>query len=163
MNEIFILLLVYQIKHFLADYPLQTPYMLKKFLPNAGFFWPLCAHAGIHAAFTLVIASVFFVYVGFEFPIIFILGIAYFDFIIHFVMDRIKASPNMLGRYKPLSANEFPSIIVWAGCSGNSTESIRAREKLRHNKYFWWALGLDQAVHHLTHYTIIYLLVDYFT
>ena len=61
-------------------------------------------------------------------------------------MDRVKASPKMLGKFKALTANEFISATD---------------EQKLNNKYFWWSLGLglDQAVHHLTHYFIIYLLV----
>jgi hypothetical protein len=50
---VWLLLAVYQLKHFVADYPLQTPYMLKKFLPGNDFIKPLSAHAGVHALFTL--------------------------------------------------------------------------------------------------------------
>ena len=59
----------------------------------------------------------------------FIVVYAFIDFTLHFIMDRVKASPNILGRFKP------------------------------DNKYFWWALGGDQAWHHLTHYLIIYLVI----
>lgn len=59
-------------------------------------------------------------------------------------MDRIKASPKRLGKYKALTSSEFEK----------ATE-----EQKKSNTYFWWALGLDQGVHHLTHYLIIYFLI----
>ena len=42
----------------------------------------------------------------------------------------------------------------------NPSAAKNAEDKLRSNVYFWWALGLDQGVHHLTHYLIIYLVVS---
>ena len=45
------------------------------------------------------------------------------------IIAHVKASPKMLGRFKP------------------------------DNKYFWWSLGGDQMWHHLTHYLIIYLVI----
>lgn len=116
---IFTLLVLFQFKHFLADYPLQGRYMLGKF--KTGFEWvlPLLAHAGMHALFTFVIL------VNFTSPI-FACKLSVFDAAVHFVVDRIKASPNLLGRWKP------------------------------DKPYFWWALGADQMCHHLTHYLIIY-------
>lgn len=118
---IFLLLVLFQIKHFLADYPLQGKYMLGKFKPQ-GWVPPLAAHCGVHAAFTFLICIAF---VRPELAI----ALSVFDFVIHFIMDRIKASPKMLGRYG------------------------------MNDKKFWWSLGLDQSVHHLTHYFIIWMLI----
>jgi len=118
MSEIFILLIIFQIKHFLADFPMQGKYMLGKF--KLGFDWiaPLGAHCLVHALFTALIVFWYLPPKDYWYlPVI--------DFVIHFIQDRIKASPNILGRWKP------------------------------DNKYFWWALGQDQMVHHLTHYWII--------
>ena len=122
MEEIFILLVAFQVKHFLCDYPLQTEFMLGKF-KEQDWVLPLSQHCFVHAVGTLVVLS-FFVEV--EYLAIY----ATLDYWLHFIMDRVKASPKMLGRFKP------------------------------DNKYFWWALGGDQAYHHLTHYLIIYLVVS---
>jgi len=51
------------------------------------------------------------------------------DLVIHFSVDRVKASPKMLNRF---------------GID---------------NKFFWWSLGVDQMAHHLTHYFIIYMIL----
>jgi hypothetical protein len=137
----FILLVVYQEKHFFADFPLQTPWMLGKF-KEKGWVAPLAAHAGVHAIFTIVIAL-------FVVPSLWWLGLV--DFGIHFAMDRIKASPRMLGRYKSLCAHDFEHK--------SNMSADRWEGKMRSNRYFWWSLGLDQKVHHLTHYYIIWRLV----
>jgi hypothetical protein len=136
MKLLFFLLVIYQIKHFVADFPLQGKYMLKKFLPDWGFFLPLLAHVSVHGAFTLLIASLTKPQLAVK--------LALFDMIVHFTMDRIKASPKYLGRYKPLTAKDYPT----------SSDAEKTS-----NTYFWWSLGLDQGVHHLTHYIIIYFLV----
>jgi len=120
--DFFALLVLFQVKHFLADFPLQGKYMLGKFKGGWGWVLPLTAHALVHATFTALICFWFSDLTKMWFlPVI--------DFTVHFVQDRIKASPNLLGRWKPDS------------------------------KYFWWALGQDQMVHHLTHYYIIWILL----
>ncbi|ARB05978.1 hypothetical protein fHeYen901_205 [Yersinia phage fHe-Yen9-01] len=115
---IFILLIAFQIKHFLCDYPLQNEYMLKK-INTSKWVLPLMSHALIHALGTFIIA------IFFGFPIA--LLVAAIDFICHFVIDRIKA---------------------------NSSRKTSISESK-----FWSYLGLDQAAHHLTHYTIIAILI----
>lgn len=114
---VFCLMVAFQIKHFVCDFPLQNGYMLGKF--KGGFEWvgPLSAHASVHAIGTLLICCPFFGW-GSIVP-------ALADFAVHFIVDRIKASPTLGGRFKP-------------------------SEKL-----FWWCLGADQMAHHLTHYAII--------
>lgn len=131
--QLFILLFIFQIKHFLADFPLQNEYMLGKF-KEKDWILPLTAHSGVHALFTFLISLIFLdiydsIYLGL------------FDFVIHFTMDRIKASPKMLGRYVGLSKSDFIAGVT--------------DEQKKSNKKFWLSLGLDQMVHHLTHYIII--------
>jgi hypothetical protein len=145
------LLIAYQIKHFLCDYPLQGPYMLRKFLPGWGFFLPLLAHAGVHALCTGLIAFLFGSYH-------LIIPLALLDGTVHFIMDRIKAGPKYMGRWKPLTAQEYRNCYDLSKSHWAPTSS-QASQHLRGNTLFWWALGFDQMVHHLTHYLCIYLLM----
>lgn len=160
LTSALVLLIVYQLKHFFADYPLQGAYMLGKFKPGWDFLGPLSAHCLVHAAMTFFISYVYFLTVYGLNRYVFLpvagmsLILAALDFIVHFGMDRIKASPKWLGRYKALAASEFPSIAL-AAATGNPA----ATQRLRDNVYFWWALGLDQMVHHLTHYAVIVILL----
>lgn len=156
---VFALIVIYQIKHYVADYLLQTPWMLGKFKPWPHFIKPLAAHAGVHAAFTFVIAMFFQ-------PPLFALGLALLDAGIHFLVDRVKASPNMLGRFKALSANEMKQIIENAQYYkeyplSNTTMQTQPQDlaKLRSNRIFWHCLGLDQMAHHLTHYLLIWMML----
>lgn len=55
--------------------------------------------------------------------------LALVDFTAHFAMDRIKSSPLMLGRFTDMSKQSF-----------------------------WIPFGIDQMIHHLTHYFIIWQL-----
>jgi len=135
--NIFLLLIIYQLKHFLADFPLQGKYMLGKFKPGWDFLGPLLAHVTVHGLFTYTICLIFRPELA--------LQLATIDMIVHFFMDRIKASPKYLGRFKPLTAKEYP-------------ESTLLQKKS--NVLFWWALGLDQMVHHLTHYYIIWRIIS---
>lgn len=118
----FIILLVvaFQIKHFVADFPLQNRYMLQKTRSDWSFIPPLALHSAIHAMLTLTIVS--FIDVD-------LFWLALVDFFVHFTMDRIKAGPKYLGRFR-------------------DTASVG----------FWMSFGIDQMVHHFTHYWIVWIL-----
>jgi hypothetical protein len=164
---IWILLVVFQIKHFIADYPLQTPYMLGKF-KDKGWIKPLSAHCGVQAIFTFLIAATA---LGWDKDVgLYVLGLSALDFTIHFIMDRIKASPKMLGRYESISKGQFKglsearSLAVQGIGFKNLDETAKSEIKIidakfKGNKYFWWALGFDQMVHHLTDILIIFLII----
>ncbi len=138
--NIWILLVAYQLKHFVADYLLQTHYMLGKFREK-GWVLPLLAHVSVHAVFTATIAIAF----G---RMDIALQLALFDGFAHFVLDRIKASPSLMGRWKPLSAIGYMTAYK----DGETA-------KLRSNQRFWWSIGVDQMVHHLTHYVCIFAIL----
>lgn len=124
MELLFTLLILFQIKHFICDYPLQGKYMLGKFKPGWDFLTPLLFHVAVHGYFTFAICLFTTSKLSFSF------AIAALDMFIHFFMDRIKAGPKYLGRFKDMM-----------------------------DKKFWWSLGLDQMVHHFTHYLLIYLII----
>lgn len=169
MEKIFVLLVLFQIKHFIADYPLQGKYMLGKF-KESGWVKPLLAHVAVHGFLTALIV-IFFNYK-------LIIPLVLLDMVLHFVMDRIKVSSKLLGRFQALSKEQFKGLSEARALAFNAIEffidnhenkDIREEsfrqvseidQKFKGNTYFWWALGLDQGVHHLTHYLIIYLLVS---
>lgn len=162
-NTLITLLIIYQLKHFLADYPLQTPYMLGKFKGYPDFIKPLLAHSLVHGVFTLSIALFFN-------PSVAVIC-ALIDLTIHFIIDRIKASPNLLGKYVNLSKEEYltlndidASLKRELEVSNDNLEIIknlikRHDERRKENTYFWWALGWDQMMHHLTHYLLIWIML----
>jgi len=121
VQQIFLLLIIFQVKHFVADFPLQREYMLRKVSPNWDFVLPLSVHCGVHAALTLAICM------WFRPELWWLAGI---DFLVHFVMDRLKSGPKYLGRYND-----------------------------RNKPGFWNALGFDQMVHHLTHIGLIWMIL----
>lgn len=131
MFEVFLLLALFQLKHFICDYPLQNEYMLGK-MKSKDWIKPLASHTFVHAVGTLTIVYWFFALTISSFNYTYVLisiALGFADFCLHFVIDRIKASPNLGGRWKP---NE---------------------------PKFWWALGADQMAHHLVNYIFIYILV----
>lgn len=95
---IFVLLVVFQLKHFIADFPLQNQYMLQKQRSDWSFVAPLALHCSIHAILTLLITLVVQ-------PSLWWLAIA--DFVIHFMMDRFKAGPRYLGRFSNISKTSY--------------------------------------------------------
>lgn len=120
---VFILVVIFQVKHLLADFLFQHNYMLKKIRPGWNFVAPLALHCAVHSVLTLLIALYFTPRLWW---------LALMDFVIHFITDRIRSGPIYLGRYKDI-----------------------------HQSAFWWILGLDQMIHHLTHLLIIWILLYY--
>ncbi len=123
VSLIFILMAIYQVKHFLADYLFQHNYMLKKIRPDWDFMGPLALHCCVHAGLTLSICLYFRADMWW---------LAMVDFGLHFFMDRLRSGPKYLGRYNDIN------------------QSI-----------FWWILGFDQMIHHLTHLLLIWLILFY--
>ena len=163
LYTLFALLILFQIKHYVCDFLLQNEYMLGKFKPGWDFVLPLLAHSAVHGVATLGIClSVA--------PNLWWLALV--DVGTHFCIDRIKASPNLLGRFKVMSANEIEEAI-WTTRKtavhvvddwGVPAEEIykearEAKKQIKHNVYYFWSLGLDQMLHHIVHYIIIFTLV----
>lgn len=135
------MLLIFQVKHFLADYVFQTEYHLGKFKAGRDWILPLASHCLVHAIFTFIITIHFADYRN-------ALVFSLFDFLAHFVMDRFKASPELLGQFKPLTGPQWMDA-----------KKFGDKKALEHNKYFWFSLGFDQGWHHVTHYIIIWLML----
>lgn len=74
-------MLVFAVKHFLADFVLQTDAIARGKERATGWALPLALHAGEHAALTLLIALSMA-------PRLWWLAVA--DFVIHFGIDRAK-------------------------------------------------------------------------
>ncbi len=97
--ELFIwLLILFQVKHFVADFVLQNVWMLQKARPDWDFVLPLAIHCGVHAGITLAAA----LYLN---PTLWWLAIL--DFVIHFTMDRLKAGPRYFGRFHDIRGKAF--------------------------------------------------------
>jgi len=125
--QVFLILnLAFALKHLLADYIFQTPYMLPKSKLH-DWVLPLALHSAVHAGFTFMITLISII--ALDLPETH-MWIPVFDFVIHFIIDRIKASPNLLNRFT------------------------------MDNKYFWWSLGVDQTLHHITHIFIAYYIIQ---
>lgn len=104
--EIFYLLLLFvsfevlfQLKHWVCDYPLQTEYMLEK--AKANWFLPLFSHSGVHALGTFILVFWGLTSFGVEHKVSLqlslILGIC--DLVFHFIVDYFKAQP--LNKWTP--------------------------------------------------------------
>lgn len=95
--------------------------MLRKYRAGWEFLLPLTLHCFVHAVLTFVICMIYAPTVAW---------LAAVDFVLHFVMDRIKSGPRYLGRF---SDTKKP--------------------------WFWMAFGFDQMFHHLTHLYIIWVII----
>ncbi len=102
LSLIFTLLVIYQIKHYIADFPLQREYMLRKTRANWDFILPLFTHCLVHGVGTLIIMLIYA-------PAFWWLSLV--DFITHFFIDRIKSGPRYFGRFNDLSKSSFWNIL----------------------------------------------------
>lgn len=121
LEQVFILLIYFQWKQFMADFPLQGEYMLKKVSAGWDFLLPLLVHCAVHSVLTGIVVLIFFPHVWWLIIV---------DFVIHFIMDRIKSGPKYLGRFN---------------------DKERAS--------YWTCFGFDQMVHHLTHFYLVWVMV----
>lgn len=84
MNQtLLVLLVLFSFKHFLADFPFQTVYMLGKGKKGLDWILPLASHCLVHAGMSAIIIAVYN-------PAY--LWLTLVEFLAHFVIDRIKAT-----------------------------------------------------------------------
>jgi hypothetical protein len=122
LTGILVLYLAFRAKQLICDFFLQSSWMaLVKGQPmQKDGSKALIFHAGIHAAFTLVLMLIFA-------PTLWWLGIV--DFIVHAAIDKTKVLIN--------------NKTGWT---------------YKDNAY-WWAYGIDQEAHNLTHLAYIIFIV----
>jgi hypothetical protein len=131
LEHFLILALLFQVKHLIADYYLQFPYMYENKGKDQGWIEPLFDHVTIHAAGTLIIIFSYFVIqnipskIGPEMAVLWTMGLVVFDFITHFITDRWKAT--------------------------QKTDPSQS--------WFWQSLGIDQMIHHSVGIIIIYIAI----
>lgn len=77
-----VILIAFQVKHFLADFVLQNKYMLKK-VARTDWFLPLISHSAVHALGTFIVL-VYFIGVN-------AIYFALVDFAVHTGIDAWKA------------------------------------------------------------------------
>lgn len=105
---------VFSIKHFIADFVLQTDYMLGKFKAPPYCFKPLAAHCGVHALFTAILL---FVPVALD-PLylsnvwLLIVLVSVYDFITHFMVDIAKAQYTRIKKLTPAYKSYWVAIGI---------------------------------------------------
>jgi len=135
MTDTNIILLLFVIKHFIADALLQTPY---QYLNKGTFCHPGgIIHAAIHGLLTGLIA----LYVGVD--ILIIHSLILLDATIHYFIDYIKINIGKLyhwSEYKKDNINNIEYLTIYS------------------NKFFI-LLILDQCLHFITYIILTYILI----
>jgi hypothetical protein len=93
LADILSVYLLFRLKHFMADYLLQTAWMVRGKEKPEGWMTALFAHAGVHAIGTTAIAAAFA-------PSVMFLGAV--DLFLHAGIDRAKASCRRLTPSQPV-------------------------------------------------------------
>jgi len=123
LELVLVLVVLFQIKHFVADYPLQTPAMIRGkgilFNPQG------ILHSLHHSALTLATLMIF----SLVHPVAILLAviIASAEFFIHYGIDYTKM------QYGKRLTTSDPR--------------------------FWWAIGFDQMLHHLTYLAFAWIVL----
>jgi hypothetical protein len=92
MDNIFWLFLAFQIKHLIADYYLQLPYMYENKGKPQGWIKPLFDHAFVHATGTMIIVGPYLILTFCQHSFKIMITAAIFDLVTHFIIDRWKAT-----------------------------------------------------------------------
>jgi hypothetical protein len=104
-------MLVFAVKHVIADFVLQTSWMATGKDAKTGWALPLLVHCAIHGTLALAILLALA-------PRLWFLALA--DFVVHLIIDRAKGF-----------------------CVAKFNVTMD-------HQWFWWLIGIDQALHHLT-------------
>ena len=135
---LFTVLVIFQVAHYLADFPLQNEYHLGKF-NKENWIYPLAAHVHIHSllmGISFHISGLIALTLDYNIsmPLLVSLSCLIYlvNFVSHFVVDRIKASPSLGGRWK------YPS------------------------KAYFNALGFDQMIHEIFNYGYVVIFFYFF-
>lgn len=114
-----VLLIAFQIKHLMADYYWQFPYMYLNKGAKTGWLEPLALHAGVHAGLTAMILTIWFSVISLEPTLehkVLLFSMVVFDFITHFVTDRWKATrgrkPDESKFWTDLGIDQFVHHVV---------------------------------------------------
>ena len=120
--KIFLLLIIFSIKPMLGDFILQSSNtVIGKGKKNWGFVKPLASHCLVHAILSIIVIVSFL-----DLKFLWFIPV---EFIIHFIIDRLKSGPRYGGK---ISQMEQPRI-------------------------FWTFFGLDQFLHQLTYILFVFL------
>jgi hypothetical protein len=127
---LFVLIAVFQLKHMLCDFPLQSDFMRIGKAKETDWLAPLLMHCGVHAAGTFIVTFAVCKYYAVAFPEMIAFCCTLFDFGTHWLVDLIKAR-----------------MPIWM-------PSLRTSIR-----YYWWSMGVDQFAHHLGNLAIVAYLV----
>lgn len=108
MTGIFILAVIFEIKHFFCDWVFQTDYIVAGKGREKGWLMPLFVHSFIHHAL-----ATFFIMMAFSRSMTVGLIAALVDGFSHLIIDRIKSNPNGFGRFKN-PANKLYWVLMGA-------------------------------------------------
>jgi hypothetical protein len=117
MTILLTFLILFALKHYLADRNWQTMWMVQgKRLPGFQFVVPLGVHALIHAGLTGYVVMAVGILIA-SWPMILLAPVcAAFDFICHFTMDRIKGvatNPKLkISTYIPASTIKLKTWMI---------------------------------------------------
>lgn len=156
MPVVYIVIALFALKHFLASYPLQTSYTVKG-LSSSGWFVPMLARCGIQAGCTMLLTLGFWYKMGASFNGMLLVSVMAIDFVSHFLIDRMKVSPEFLGRFQVASPQELAQMQI-DYTSKDPGVVVAAQAESDSNKYFWWADGFCHLLYGVIGLTMAYLI-----
>jgi hypothetical protein len=156
MPVVYIVIALFALKHFLASYPLQCSYTVKG-LGSSGWFKPMLARCSIQSACTALLALGYWMKTGAGINVTLLVAVMGLDFVSHFLIDRMKVSPEFLGRYQVASPQELAQMAV--DYQSKDIAVVKAAQaESDSNKYFWWCDGLCHLLYGLVGLYMAYLI-----
>jgi len=160
MGSALLLAGAFLIKHWIANYPLQTAYTAEGLSTAPGNAWvrPLMIRAAIHAISTLVLTFVYYIVSGADFSLLLMICVASIDMLAHIIIDRFKVDPELFGQFQVASAAEMAQIAQDYKSSDPAVVAA-AQAKSDSNKYFWWATGITYSAYGIVYLWMVYILM----
>lgn len=134
-----VLIALMALKHFVASYPLQCSYTVKG-LGSSNWLLPMLARCSIHGAATIIVILSWWWHNGEPMRWSILAIVAGADMLSHFVIDRVKVSSELLGKYQVASPQELAQIAIDYQ-SKDASVVAAAQAESDSNKYFWWVDG----------------------
>lgn len=157
MPVLYMVIALFALKHFLASYPLQCSYTVKG-LGSSNWFLPMLARCSVPAITTMVLVLGIWHKMGVSLNVTLLAVVMAIDFVSHFLIDRMKVSGGLFGRFQVASPQELAQIAIdYTSKDPAVVEAAQAESDS--NKYFWWVDGFCHLLYGAIGLTQIYLIM----
>jgi hypothetical protein len=136
VSQIFLILLMFEFKKLLCDYPIHPTFILKKF--QSENYKAFAFHSFVHSFFTFLIISIMT-----DADMGLSLTLSFFEYIVHFALSLWKSRSQLMARFRPLDLDEF---------------LVADKKSKFHHRMYWGIFAVDRMIHQGLYLLILYVL-----